>query len=42
MSSLTPLLQRAEAARAELIARLQAEDTNCYRLFHGSAEGAPA
>lgn len=41
MSSLTPLLQRAEAARAELIARLQAEDTNCYRLFHGSAEGAP-
>nr|WP_199067150.1 class I SAM-dependent methyltransferase [Chromobacterium sp. ASV5] len=41
MSSLTELLSRAYAARAELIARLQAEDTDCYRLFHGSVEGVP-
>ncbi|WP_440029302.1 class I SAM-dependent rRNA methyltransferase [Chromobacterium amazonense] len=41
MSSLTELLSRAAAARAELVARLAAEDTNCYRLFHGSVEGVP-
>ncbi|KUM02291.1 class I SAM-dependent methyltransferase [Chromobacterium subtsugae] len=40
MSTLTELLSRAAAARAELIERLAAEDTNCYRLFHGSVEGA--
>ncbi|AOZ50927.1 class I SAM-dependent rRNA methyltransferase [Chromobacterium vaccinii] len=41
MSTLTELLRRADAARAALIERLAAEDTNCYRLFHGSVEGVP-
>jgi len=39
MSDLTPLLQRADSARVELFAQLQAETTNCYRLFHGTNEG---
>ncbi|OHX12303.1 SAM-dependent methyltransferase [Chromobacterium sphagni] len=39
MSTLTELLSRASAARTELLERLAAEDTNCYRLFHGSVEG---
>lgn len=41
---LTPLsntLAAALAARAELIVQLEAEQTNAYRLFHGSAEGRP-
>ncbi|QWT45486.1 class I SAM-dependent rRNA methyltransferase [Azospira inquinata] len=38
---LTPLLTTALAARSDLLARLAAEDTDCYRLFHGSVEGFP-
>jgi 23S rRNA (cytosine1962-C5)-methyltransferase len=34
------LLATAFANRADLLARLHAEDTTCYRLFHGSVEGA--
>ncbi|MDF0604538.1 class I SAM-dependent methyltransferase [Neisseriaceae bacterium TC5R-5] len=41
MSSLTLLLQQAQTARSELIARLTSEQTHCYRLFHGSVEGVP-
>ena len=37
--SLSSLLGPALAARAELIARLQTEQTDCYRLFHGTVEG---
>lgn len=35
------LLARALARRAELRARLAAERTDCFRLFHGLAEGRP-
>ena len=41
MSTLTELLQAADARRATLITRLAEEHTNAYRLFHGSAEGRP-
>src|SRR5689334_11347767 len=34
-------LQRALARRTELLARLHAEGTDCYRLLHGTAEHAP-
>ena len=34
-------LQRALEARAGLIEELHSEVTNCYRLFHGAAEGRP-
>lgn len=37
--SLTPLLAAALAARTDLLTRLHGEDTNAYRLFHGSVEG---
>jgi 23S rRNA (cytosine1962-C5)-methyltransferase len=37
--SITGLLAAAFDARADLIARLHAEATDCYRLFHGSVEG---
>jgi 23S rRNA (cytosine1962-C5)-methyltransferase len=37
--SLTALLDAAWQARTALLARLQAENTDCYRLFHGSVEG---
>ena len=40
-SVLTDLLQAALDARQSLIARLQAEDTNAYRLFHGTNEKRP-
>jgi 23S rRNA (cytosine1962-C5)-methyltransferase len=40
-NNLTPLLAAALDARADLIARLHAEQTDCYRLFHGSVEGHP-
>ena len=40
-SSLTDLLSAALSARAELIAGLHAEQTDAYRVFHGTAEGAP-
>ncbi len=34
-------LARALESRSELLTRLHAEDTNTYRLFHGSVEGSP-
>lgn len=40
-SPLVAALSAAFSARADLIARLHAEDTNAYRLFHGSVEGEP-
>lgn len=39
-TSLSDCLAAALAARAPLIARLEAERTDAYRLFHGSVEGA--
>jgi len=36
---LEELLERACSTRAALAARLRAEDTDCWRLFHGAAEG---
>jgi len=39
--SLLPLLAVAFDARAELLPRLHAEQTDAYRLFHGSVEGHP-
>ncbi|WP_415898753.1 class I SAM-dependent rRNA methyltransferase [Neptuniibacter sp. QD48_11] len=39
MSDLTSLLKHADLARAELLPALHAENTNCYRLFHGTNEG---
>ena len=38
---LTDLLNAAFAARQPLIARLDGEDTNAYRLFNGSGENRP-
>lgn len=40
MPSLTQALSAALAQRQSLLARLHAEGTDCYRLFHGSQEGA--
>ncbi|WP_204377504.1 class I SAM-dependent methyltransferase [Aquitalea magnusonii] len=37
--SLSALLQAAADRRSDLVSRLIAEDTNTYRLFHGSVEG---
>ena len=39
--TLLPLLAAAFDARAGLLARLHAEQTDAYRLFHGSVEGHP-
>lgn len=39
--SLVPLLAAAFDARAELLPRLHAEQTDAYRLFHGTVEGHP-
>ena len=39
--ALLPLLAAAFDARAELLPRLHAEQTDAYRLFHGSVEGHP-
>jgi 23S rRNA (cytosine1962-C5)-methyltransferase len=36
---LEQLLERAQRAREPLAARLAAEGTDCWRLFHGAAEG---
>lgn len=41
MSSLAQALSAALSARQPLFAELQAQGTDCYRLFHGSQEGAP-
>jgi 23S rRNA (cytosine1962-C5)-methyltransferase len=38
---LSDLLQAALAARKPLLEQLHAENTDCYRLFHGSVEGLP-
>jgi 23S rRNA (cytosine1962-C5)-methyltransferase len=38
---LTALLAAAFEARADLMSRLHAEQTDAYRLFHGSVEGRP-
>jgi len=39
--TLSALLQAALAARQPLLAQLHAENTDAYRLFHGSVEGQP-
>jgi len=38
---LVPLLATAFAARIDLLSRLHAENTDAYRLFHGTVEGSP-
>lgn len=40
-ASLHGLLAAAFDSRTALLAQLHAEDTNAYRLFHGSVEGRP-
>ena len=39
--TLPSLLAAALDARAKLLPRLHAEQTDAYRLFHGSVEGHP-
>lgn len=39
--TLSDRLAAAMAARAALVARLEAEGTDAYRVFHGSVEGEP-
>lgn len=39
--SLEEALQRALAARTGLVERLRAEETDCWRMFHGVVEGRP-
>ncbi|MCW5873861.1 MAG: class I SAM-dependent methyltransferase [Anaerolineales bacterium] len=39
--ALPRLLAAALEARAALLSQLHSEDTDCYRLFHGTAEGQP-
>ncbi len=41
MSPLQALLERSIRARAVLQDRLQAEGTDCWRVFHGVADGRP-
>jgi len=41
MPSLDQALRAALAAREHLLSELHAQGTDCYRLFHGSQEGAP-
>lgn len=41
MPSLDQALRAALDARQHLLAELHAQGTDCYRLFHGSQEGAP-
>ena len=40
MPSLDQALRAALAARENLLRELHAQGTDCYRLFHGSQEGA--
>ncbi|MDE3735583.1 class I SAM-dependent methyltransferase [Pseudomonas resinovorans] len=40
-SALSQALRAALDARQPLLAELHAQGTDCYRLFHGSQEGAP-
>lgn len=41
MSSLNQALRAALDQRQELLGQLHQQGTDCYRLFHGSQEGAP-
>lgn len=41
MSALLDVIAPAFAARTELLDQLQANATDCYRLFHGTVEGRP-
>ncbi|MCG6576415.1 class I SAM-dependent rRNA methyltransferase [Pseudomonas sp. AF32] len=41
MSSLNQALRAALDQRHDLLGQLQQQGTDCYRLFHGSQEGAP-
>ncbi|MCU0863891.1 MAG: class I SAM-dependent methyltransferase [Planctomycetes bacterium] len=41
MTSIPDLLHAAIDRRRDLLPRLHAEGTDCYRLLHGTAEGAP-
>ncbi|WP_404440143.1 class I SAM-dependent rRNA methyltransferase [Stutzerimonas chloritidismutans] len=41
MSSLEQALRAAYRHRETLLSQLHAQGTDCYRLFHGSQEGAP-
>lgn len=41
MPALPQALRAALASRRELIEQLHGQGTDCYRLFHGSQEGAP-
>ncbi|MBH3337905.1 class I SAM-dependent rRNA methyltransferase [Pseudomonas mendocina] len=41
MPSLDQALRAALDARQQLLVELHAQGTDCYRLFHGSQEGAP-
>lgn len=41
MDALPDVVRRAIDRRRELLHRLHAEGTDCYRLLHGTAEGAP-
>ncbi|MCW1935895.1 class I SAM-dependent methyltransferase [Pseudomonas sp. MDMC_285] len=41
MPSLDQALRAALSARENLLADLHAQGTDCYRLFHGSQDGAP-
>jgi 23S rRNA (cytosine1962-C5)-methyltransferase len=41
LSDLTQMLEQALQKRKALLESLQAENTNCYRLFQGSSEGYP-
>ena len=38
-NALTERLKTALEARQTLLAQMEAEQTNAYRLFHGSVEG---
>src|SRR3546814_17173289 len=41
MSSLNQALRAARDQRQDLLGQLHQQGTDCYRLFHGSQEGAP-
>ena len=41
MTELEALLIEAESRRTELVQGLTSENTDCWRLFHGVAEGKP-
>jgi len=41
MNTIKQLVQEALEKRSELFCKLEQEQTDCYRLFHGTAEGMP-